>query len=506
MNTTTTRRVTGRDLLGLVLDADSVRSWDQPPVRQTDSDYARQLGTARERSGVDDAILTGEGRAGGRRIAFAVSEFDFLAGSVGLATAARLVAGIERATAEGLPLLAAPASGGTRMQEGTPAFTAMIGISAAIAAHKRAGLPYITYLRHPTTGGVLASWGHLAHVTAAEPGALVGLLGPKVYHALGAAAPAAGVQSAENFHRRGLIDAVLTPARLRSAVIRLLRLLAHPAARPVPPPQTVGFRPAIEDAWESVTRSRAPDRPGLRGLLIHAAQDVSWLRGDASSPAEQGVVLALARFGSAPCVVVGHDRRPSDGSRLGPEGLRLVRRGADLARELRLPLVTVIDTGGPELSAEVEEGGIAREVALCLQDLTHHRGPVVSLLLGEGAGGAAIALLPADRTVAAQHAWLSPLPPEGASAIVHGTTDRAAVMARQQHIDAGSLLDAGVVDHVVDERPDAGSEPREFCARTAAAVEYELGELAGQDVEHLLAGRLAKYRALASAGLPSPVS
>ena len=114
----------------------------------------------------------------GRRVAVVMGEFAFLAGSIGRASADRLVAAIERATREGLPLLAAPVSGGTRMQEGTPAFVQMVRITEAVAAHKAAGLPYLVYLRHPTTGGVMASWGSLGHVTVAEPGALVGFLGP----------------------------------------------------------------------------------------------------------------------------------------------------------------------------------------------------------------------------------------------------------------------------------------------------------------------------------------
>ena len=113
-----------------------------------------------------------------------MGEFGFLAGSIGVDAANRLVTAIERATAEGLPLLAGPISGGTRMQEGTPAFVQMVRISQAVMAHKAAGLPYLVYLRNPTTGGVMASWGSLGHVTVAEPGALVGLPG------------AAGVRSA----------------------------------------------------------------------------------------------------------------------------------------------------------------------------------------------------------------------------------------------------------------------------------------------------------------------
>ena len=91
---------------------------------------------------------------------------------------------MERATAERLPLLASPSSGGTRMQEGTVAFLQMVKIAAAVTPHKRADLPYLVYLRHPTTGGVFASWGSLGHITVAEPGALIGFLGPRVYEAL----------------------------------------------------------------------------------------------------------------------------------------------------------------------------------------------------------------------------------------------------------------------------------------------------------------------------------
>ena len=127
---------------------------------------------AAEKTRQDEAIITGEGTLRGRRVAVVAGEFGFLAGSIGVAAAERLIAAVERATEEGLPLLAAPVSGGTRMQEGTVAFLQMIGITAAIARHKEAGLPYLVYLRDPTFGGVLASWGSLGHVTIAEPGAL----------------------------------------------------------------------------------------------------------------------------------------------------------------------------------------------------------------------------------------------------------------------------------------------------------------------------------------------
>ncbi|WP_423721592.1 hypothetical protein [Arthrobacter caoxuetaonis] len=85
-----------------------------------------------------------------------------------------------------------------------------------------------------------------------------------------------------------------------------------------------------------------------------------------------------------------------------------------------------------------------------------------------------LALLPADRTIAAQHAWLSSLPPEGASAIVHRDTSHGAQMAEEQGVTVGALAAHGIVDHVVEERPDASAEAPAFCRRMAKAVEYEL--------------------------------
>jgi acetyl-CoA carboxylase beta subunit len=191
--------VSARELIDLVLDDGSWVSWDTPPDHSgTSKEYAASLARATERSGSDESVVSGEGTLRGRRVAVVAGEFGFLAGSIGRASAERLIGAVERATEQGIPLLAAPASGGTRMQEGTPAFVQMVRISAAVARHKSAGLPYLVYLRHPTTGGVMASWGSLGHITVAEPGALVGFLGPRVFEALYDEPFPEGVQTAEN--------------------------------------------------------------------------------------------------------------------------------------------------------------------------------------------------------------------------------------------------------------------------------------------------------------------
>ncbi|SDF27751.1 acetyl-CoA carboxylase carboxyl transferase subunit beta [Blastococcus aurantiacus] len=500
-------RLDARALRDLVLDPGSWRSWDSPiPERDVAEDYARELAAAAEKTRQDESIITGEGLLRGRRVAVVAGEFGFLAGSIGVAAADRLIAAVERATEEGLPLLAAPVSGGTRMQEGTVAFLQMIGITAAIARHKQAGLPYLVYLRNPTFGGVLASWGSLGHVTIAEPGASIGFLGPRVFEALYGERFPEGVQTAENMAEHGLIDAVVPHEEIAEVADRALRVLAArqtwhvdvaSADRPGPDDGADDDAGEPRTAWDVVTASRRADRPGVRRLLRTAATDIVGLSGTGAGEKDPGLLLALARFGGAPCVVLGQDRRgQSTAAPLGPAALREARRGMHLAQELRLPLVTLIDTPGAALSREAEEGGLAGEIARCLQDLVMLQAPTLAVLLGQGTGGGALALVPADRVLAAANGWLGPLPPEGASAIVHRDTGHAGEMAQAQGVRATDLHRAGIVDRVVPERPDAADEPTEFCLRLGRVLGEELAGLLGRDDTERFRTRLHRYRHL----------
>ncbi|TDD04406.1 acetyl-CoA carboxyl transferase [Nonomuraea deserti] len=491
-------RPDARTLIDTVLDKDSWTSWDAPPADPAPpgSSYADELAAARVKSGYDEAVITGEGRLDGRRVAIAACEFSFMAGSIGVAAAERFVSAVERATRERLPLLSAPASGGTRMQEGALAFVQMVKITAAIQAHRAAGLPYLVYMRHPTTGGVFASWASLGHVAAAEPEALIGFMGPRVFESLHGYPFPEGVQVSENLHRKGLLDAVVSAEEARDVAIKALAVLAADRSVVVAgaPPEE-DLRPV--EAWEAITRSRRDDRPGVRTLLKLAATDVTPLSGTGEGENEPGLLLALAKFGTAPAVVLGQDRRlQRANSPLGPAGLRAARRGMRLAAELGLPLVTVVDTAGADLSKSAEEGGLAAEIARCLAELVMLDAPTVCLLLGEGAGGAALALLPADRVLCAQHAWLSPLPPEGASAILYRSVDFAPEIAQAQHIRATDLRRDGIVDRVIPEVPDAAYEPRNFCERVGRALEHEIALLLRAAPADRLAARQARYRSL----------
>ncbi len=510
-------RISAAELIDRLLDPDTFTNWDVPPQQPhaaLGSRYAADLAKAAEKTGLDEAIVTGEGMLDGRRVALVAGEFAFLAGSIGVAAAERLTVAIERATAEQLPLIASPTSGGTRMQEGTVAFLQMVKISAAVAAHKRARLPYLVYLRNPTTGGVFASWGSLGHITMAEPGALVGFLGPRVYEALYGAKFPEGVQLAENLRDIGLLDAVVPPEELRELLRRALHvLMPRPGeiaadavddvpgegevdALVLPSDDVVGPEvPKDLHAWHSIERSRRPDRPGVRHLLEQAATEVLYLSGTTAGETESAMLLALVRFGTSSCVVAAQDRHGQTlEAPLGPAALREARRGMQLAAELHLPLVTVIDTPGAALSKAAEEGGLAGEIARCLHDMVTLPAPTLSVLLGQGSGGAALALIPADHTIAAQHAWLSPLPPEGASAIVHRTVDKAPQMAHEQGVRALDLHANGIVDWVVAELPDAADEPLAFCRRIGRAIHRQLVELRQQSDDDRMAARFQRYR------------
>ncbi|MCW2789072.1 MAG: acetyl-CoA carboxyl transferase [Aeromicrobium sp.] len=465
--------LTAQGLLDLVLDEGSFESWDEPVDRSgLDPAYQQELVAAAERSGTDESVLTGRGLMRGRPVAVLVNEFRFLAGSIGHAAAQRITAAVRRATAEGIPVLATTASGGSRMQEGTPAFVHMVDITRAIMDHRAAGLPYLIYLRHPTTGGVFASWGSLAHITIAEPGALIGFLGPKVYELLEGKPFPPNVQTAENLAERGIIDAVVLPDELPLLVDRTLGLLVDPPTRQTRELRTAEVR-RERTAWESIQITRAPRRAGVREVLRYGSDATVRLQGTEKGERDSAMIVAFARIDGQPCVVIGQDRTTQTRWKpMGPAALREARRGMRLANELGLPLVSFIDTPGAELSPDAEQGAIAGEIARCIAWMSTMKVPTVSVLLGQGCGGGALALLPADVVIAAENAWLSPLPPEGASAIVHGDLEHAEEMAEAQRVGALDLLASGTVHHVVPE--PAGDTPEAFARAVAAEVGAQL--------------------------------
>jgi acetyl-CoA carboxylase carboxyl transferase beta subunit len=487
----------GRDLIALVADEGTFEPWDvdvmsDDPLGFSDSSpYRERLADGAGRIGLSESVLTGRAEIQGHALALIAGEFSFLAGSMGVATGERLARAFERAEADGLPVLAMPRSGGARIQEGSLALMQMARTAASVRRFREAGLCYIVYLVHPVMGGVFASWGSLGHVTFAMPGAMVGFTGPRVVQLTEDAPLPPGTQMAETLLVRGLIDDLVAPDELRERMATILAVIAKP--RWPRRRRSSAQRAALSsgDAWASVCRSRESDRPTARDLLAECAEELTILHGDGCGGGDDpGCLAALARISEIPAVIVAHDRRPNQPSRMGPAGHRKARRAMSLAHELRLPLITVIDTPGAENSKEAEEGGLSAEIARSLADMSAIRSPTLCVLLGEGAGGSAVALLPADRVICAEHSWLSPISPEGASAILFRTIERAPDLAASLGLASWVLLRFKIVDVVVPETTD----PNLLVSRLASVIEDELRGLLGEDERERLSSRAARYR------------
>ncbi len=467
--------------------------------------YGSERLTAAAESGSEESVLVGEFLLAHRRVAVLAWEFGYLGGSVGVHAASLIVSAIRRATAESLPLLTLTRSGGTRMQEGAPAFVQMVAIAAALADHGAAGLPHLVHLCGPTTGGVLATIGSAGDFTSAEPGAFVGFLGPRAVAAITGHELPAGVQSAQNLVDHAVIDAVLDWPALRATWSTLLGLWAQgvaargpaaeeggrgrsasptPPARtpavatapatappgrtpraPAPPTrmdparqapaegQTSADRPADAGAlWAMVRDTRRADRPGPAAFVAAHMTDLVVLPGTTQAEGANGALVGVGRWGDAPVVVAATVDRTC-GAPIDVGALRTLRRGIGLAARWGLPIVTLVDTNGAELSVPAEEAGIAGQISRVMLDLVRAPVPTVALLLGEGTGGAALALLGTDRIVAASHAWVSPLAPEGAAAIRHAGSHDPAEIAWSQRIGVHALADVGFIDRIVTETP-----------------------------------------------------
>jgi acetyl-CoA carboxylase carboxyl transferase subunit beta len=194
--------------------------------------------------------------------------------------------------------------------------------------------------------------------------------------------------------------------------------------------------------------------------VLDLLTDRTELHGTHTGETGTGVRVVLGRIRGRRAVVVAQGRRS-----VSPQDLRLAQRGLRLAQRLGLPVVTIVDTPGGELSGTAEEAAMAGEIARTLQMLEGLSVPTVSCVMGQGCGGAALALIPASTVICMENGWVSPLPPEGASVISYRTPDRAPEVARAQGVGAMALRKAGVVDVVAGEGPDLPAAVADAIAR-----------------------------------------
>lgn len=228
--------ITARDRLQHLLDADSFEEHDADMISVDTlkfkgmATYTDRLKSYQKKTGLNEAVITGLGRIESQSVGIAVMDFNFIAATMGSVVGEKLCRIIERATRDRVPVIIISASGGARMYEGVLSLMQMAKTCGALALHAQAGLPYISVLTHPTTGGVSASFATVGDINLAEPRAMVGFAGPRVIRETTHQDLPPGFQTAEFLEEHGLIDLIVHRKKMRSFFAELLQYLQPASA------------------------------------------------------------------------------------------------------------------------------------------------------------------------------------------------------------------------------------------------------------------------------------
>lgn len=496
--------------IGYLVDPDSFEEREtdlystDPLGFADDHPYYERLLEQQERTKRSDGMICGTATIGGESVVLAVLDFTFLGGSMGIVVGERLARAAELAASKKRPLIAVVASGGARMQEGMFSLLQMAKTASSIAALKAEGVPYISIMCDPTTGGVLASFASLADVIFAEPEALIGFAGPRVVEqTLGRPLPA-GSHTAEFQRAHGMVDAVVARPDQRNALSALLRILREtetPKSEEKLPLAPRDDRPA----WEIVESARTANRPSTRDYLARVSPDYVELHGDREGRDDPAITIGLARIRGVPVAFAGFDRFAEstiDGAagRPMPSGFRKARRMFDLAERWKLPLVTLVDTPGAYPGIESEESGLAWEIARTLERMSTLETPTIAVVVGEGGSGGALALALADRVLMQSGAFFSVISPEGAATILYRDAGRAPELAETLRITAPELARFGIVDQIVPEPEGGATADVDVAAEyVELAIARQLEELRKRRFGRLMKARRTRYREFGTA-------
>jgi acyl-CoA carboxylase subunit beta len=425
----------------------------------------------------DESARTGLVALGDQRAVLIEMLFDNMGGTMGAVAGEKIVRAFDRATQLRLPVVAITRTGGARLQEGMVALVQMGRTVAARQRHAAAGLFMATVYGSPTTGGVFASWASLADVRAAAIGATIGFGGPRVVETVTGQLPPATSHTAESAFAAGIVDALVAPGQEVNWIESALGIGGQPLVLRRRRPAVVDFAGGADvvGGWETVQAARSRERPS--GLDWAAALTSSWCELASIDPAMRA---GLAMLCDRRVVVVAMDRHAhGDGAaRPGPASFRLAQRAVLLAGRLGLPVLTLIDTPGADPGPAAEAGGIAGEIARTLQAFAGTASVTVSVCVGEGGSGGAMALGYTDRAFLLNGSVFSVIGPEAAGAVLERDAGRAPAMADALGLTGPDLVRLGIVDDLL---PDAGQHAIDLVRKriidafdAAAPVDREL--------------------------------
>ncbi|WP_436492336.1 carboxyl transferase domain-containing protein [Actinokineospora sp. HUAS TT18] len=395
-------------------------------------------GAAKERaastSGETESVVCGEARIGGVEAVLIVFDFRFLGGSVGTKTGDRIEHAFTRARETRTPLVSLIATGGSRMHEGMLSLRQLQRVARQSTLLREAGIPQLSVLRDPTTGGLWASLGAGADVVIGVAGAQVGFAGSRVRPA---ADPA---YTAEGQFASGHVDEVCALEDLGVVLAEWLVLLTSGSPEPAPVPSALGSTALSPDGWSAVQRARQADRPHAMSYLdayFDLRRDVS---GDRAGGVDAGMVCGIGLQGRHAIAYAAQT-----GNATTPAGFRLASRLIRLAERLGISVLTLVDTPGAANDAAAERAGVGPAIAELFGTVAACRVPITTLVIGEGGSGGALALAAPDRTWITPDAYFSVIAPELCAAILKRGSDEVSATAEQLRLRPQDLVDLGVI-------------------------------------------------------------
>ncbi len=356
------------------------------------------------------------------------------------------------------------------MQEGMSSLMQMAKTSAALKKHSDAGLLYITVLTDPTTGGVTASFAMLGDIILAEPGALVGFAGPRVIEqTIGQKLPE-GFQRSEFLVEHGLIDGIIRRETMKDTLGKLLQMHhlvtkeeALILTKLKVPQQKLG-KQEIE-AWNRVLIARSAERPTALDYINEIFSDFEEFHGDRHYGDDGATVGGIAYLDGCPVTVIGQQKGRTTKENIkrnfgmpSPEGYRKALRLMKQAEKFHRPIINFVDTPGAFCGLEAEEHGQGEAIARNLMEMSSLKVPILTIVIGEGGSGGALALAVANEVWMMENATYTILSPEGFASILWKDSKRAAEAADLMKVTAKELLDLKIIDKVIPEHEPASNE------------------------------------------------
>lgn len=469
-------RVHAYERIRMTVDEDSFEEWEKDMEFVNPLEfrgYEEKVKSLKEKTGLSEAVVTGKASIEGNPAVIAVCDGRFLMASMGQVVGEKITRAVERATKEQLPVIIFACSGGARMQEGIVSLMQMAKTAAALKRHSDAGLLYVSVLTDPTTGGVTASFAMLGDVILAEPKALIGFAGPRVIEqTIGEKLPK-GFQRSEFLLEHGFIDRIVERKETRTVLGNILQM-HHTAQNPViqKPVQTVEKEQQSvqeKDAWERVTISRKNDRPVGQDYIRILFSDFLEFHGDRCYGDDTAIIGGIARFAGIPVTVIAQAKGKSTKENVAhhfgmpsPEGYRKALRLMKQAEKFKRPILLFVDTPGAFCGIEAEERGQGEAIARNLFEMSSMKVPILSVVIGEGGSGGALALAVADEVWMLENAIYSVLSPEGFASILWKDSKRASEAAAVMKLTAADLKKLGVIEAVIAEPEVYTEETMQF--------------------------------------------